>query len=118
MSAAAGTSCSQDLRDLCLPLNLALWLRATEHVVSSTADLNPARPHCLGYLALELDREQTIGEIGARHLYMVGQLEAALEGAAGDTAMQHLALLLTAVCLGTAPPLASDDQHVLLSHHV
>jgi len=40
---------------------------------------------------------------------MVGQLEAALEGAAGDTAVKHLALLLTTVCLGAAPPLTSDD---------
>jgi len=72
MSATARASRSQSLRDLCLPLDLALRLRAAEHVASNTADLDPTRPHRLGYLALELDREQTISEIGTRHLHMVG----------------------------------------------
>ena len=69
MSAMARASRSSGSRDLCLPFDLAL--RAAEHVAPSTADFDSARPHRLGYLALELDREKTVDEIGARHLHMI-----------------------------------------------
>src|SRR6267378_8174486 len=42
----------------------------------------------LGDLALQLDRQQAIGQLRAHDLHMVGELEAALEVAAGDAAIQ------------------------------
>src|SRR4029079_13535198 len=44
-------------------------------------------------LALQLDGEQAVGELGALDLDVVGELEAALEVAAGDATVEELLLL-------------------------
>ena len=45
----------------------------------SAADLDPARLHLFGNLALEFDRQQAVLQLSASDLHVVGQLEAALE---------------------------------------
>src|SRR4051812_47781402 len=70
-------------------------------------DADRARLRRLGHLAGELDMEQAVVEAGADDLDVVGELEAALEGAAGDAAIEVGALLLL---LG----LAGDHKRVLL----
>src|ERR1700679_3077940 len=57
------------------------------------ADRDAARLERLGHDALEADMEQTVGEIRALHDNVVGQGEAALEGAAGDAAVEGRNLL-------------------------
>src|SRR5689334_25273231 len=59
--------------------------------------------------ALELDGEQAVGELRTGDLHMVGQLEAALEVAAGDAAIEVLLALV-----GARRALAGDQQLVLL----
>ena len=44
--------------------------------------------------ALQLDAEQAVLELGARHADMVGKLEAALEVAAADAAIEVLGALI------------------------
>lgn len=53
-------------------------------------DLDLARLHLFGNLALQIDCQQTIDKGSANDLDVVGQFEAALEGAPGDAAMQVL----------------------------
>jgi hypothetical protein len=52
--------------------------------------------------------EQTVHELRAAHLDVVGELEAALEGTAGDAAIEVAAFLLAVL------DLAGHDQGVLL----
>src|SRR5258708_9853177 len=66
------------------------------------------RLHRLGDLADQLDMQHAVIEAGADHLDGVGELEAALEGAAGDAAVEVLRGVL--LLLG----LAGDQQRVLL----
>src|SRR5205823_1759678 len=53
-------------------------------------DLDGARLQRLGHLADQFDMQQPVVEAGADHLDGLGQLEAPLEGAPGDAAMQVL----------------------------
>src|SRR5690349_3964789 len=55
------------------------------------ADLDPARLHRLGNLALEFDAQETMFQRGARHFDEVGQIELTAEGALGDAAVQEVA---------------------------
>src|SRR4051812_32287260 len=73
------------------------------------ADVDLARLHRLGDLALQGDAEQAVGKLGAADLHEVGQLEAALEGAVGNADVQEIAVL--AALLAAA---AGDGQHVLV----
>ena len=57
-------------------------------------DRDLAGLHRLGDLADEIDVEEAVLEARAGHLDMVGELEAALEGARGDAAIEHLAPVL------------------------
>ena len=58
-------------------------------------DLDPARLHLFGNLALEIDGQQTVGEAGAPDFDVVGQLEAALEAYANPAlSFQVFALAL------------------------
>jgi hypothetical protein len=57
-------------------------------------DLDPARPHRLGHLARQLDRQQPVLEPRVLHLDVVGELEAPLERAGRDAAVQVLRALL------------------------
>src|SRR6266852_6289165 len=70
-------------------------------------DLDRPRLHRLGDLADQLDMQHAVVEAGADHLDGVGELEAALEGAAGDAAVEVLRAVL--LLLG----LAGDQQRVL-----
>src|ERR1700712_2458319 len=54
--------------------------------------LDPARPENLRYLAHEFDGEQTIRQARARDLHMIRELEALLERAGADAAVQELSL--------------------------
>src|SRR5712675_962032 len=45
-------------------------------------------------LALQLDRQQAVGQLRTRDLHMVGELEAALEVTAGNAAIEVLLLVL------------------------
>src|SRR5215210_2187564 len=54
-------------------------------------DLDPPRPHGLRHLALQLDRQQAVLEADALHLDEVGEVEAPLEAARGETAVEVLA---------------------------
>src|SRR5579859_6388242 len=54
------------------------------------ADLDLARLQLLRHLAYQLDVEQAVGQRRTLDLDMVSQLEAPLEGASGDAAMQVL----------------------------
>src|SRR6185437_12906281 len=64
----------------------------------------------LGQLALQLDMEEAVLEIGAGDLDIFGKLETQLEGALGNAAMEEFAGLLVAFL--TLPAL--DRQAVLL----
>ena len=86
----------------------AALLSITRGCAGCTADLDLARLHRLGHLALQLDVEQAVRELGTDDLDVVGELEAMLEGALRDAAMQ----VLDAV-LGLAD-LALHRQHVLV----
>ena len=60
------------LRSLCLRL---------DHLALAVADRNLARFHGLGKLSHEIDVQETVLEARALNRHMVGELEAALEGA-------------------------------------
>ena len=59
----------------------------------------------------EIDRKQTLGQIGARDLHALGEQEAALELPRGDAAVQKLARLVLLLP-------AADRQLVLLDRHL
>src|SRR5437764_774922 len=42
------------------------------------------RPLLFRQLALEVDRQQAVGQVGAHHLHMIGKLEMALKSPAGE----------------------------------
>lgn len=73
----------------CLEL---LWL-------GTRTDRDRARLHALGQIAHKIDVQKAVLEIGALHLDVVGELEAALEGTRGDAAMQEIALLAVGLLL-------------------
>src|SRR5262245_45790574 len=60
----------------------------------SVADRNHPRLQPLGYVANELNVQETVLEVGTPDLHVVGQLEAPLEAASGDAAMEELSLLV------------------------
>src|SRR5262245_53951698 len=74
----------------------------------AVADGDAARLQALRDIAHEVDMQQTVLELGALHLDVVGELEAALEGSGGDAAVQELALLVLGLLLG------ADGEHLLL----
>ena len=84
------------------------WRRSAS--TSALADRDLAGLHRLRDLADEVDVEQAVLEACAGDLDMVGKLEAALEGAGGDAAVEHLAAALLLLFL----LLALDRQDVLL----
>ena len=69
-----------------------------------------ARLHGLGNVAHEVDVKQAVLQRRALHFDVVGELEAALEGARGDAAIEELAFLLLLAGL----LLALHGEHVLL----
>ena len=73
-----------------------LLLRRADPIPSgrAAADFDPARLHRLGQHALERDAEQAVLEAGLARFDEVGELEAPLERAGGDAAVQILALAL------------------------
>src|SRR3546814_1253527 len=56
------------------------------------SDGDAPRLHGLGDLAHQCDGEQAVLELGAGHLDVVGEVEAALEGASGDAAVEEARL--------------------------
>ena len=58
----------------------------------AVADGDLARLLRLGDLAHEVDVQEAVLEVRAGHLDVVGELEAALEGAGRDALIEHLAL--------------------------
>src|SRR6516162_1728772 len=74
--------------------------------LDAVADLDRPRLHGLRHLARQLDAEQTVGQLRAHDLDVIGELEAALEGAAGDAAIEELLLL------GRLLLLARDEQRI------
>ena len=63
-------------------------------VLPPRVDLDLARLLALGKFALELDMQQAVLERGAGDLDIFGKLEAQLEGALGNAAMQEFARLV------------------------
>ena len=63
-----------------------------------------------GSLADEVDVQEAVLQRRARHLDVVGELEAALEGAGGDAAIEHFTALLALLFV----PLALHHEHVFL----
>src|SRR5688500_12705676 len=70
------------------------------------ADRDLLRLHRLGHLAYQVDGQEAVLESRAGDLDVIGELEAALEGAAGYAAVEHLG----AVVLGVL--LAADVEQV------
>ena len=87
------------LASICFDLRLA------------AADGDRAGLHRLGNLADEIDVEEAVLEARALHLDVVGELEAALEGAGGDAAIEDLACLRPRFGLFFSP---RDGERVLL----
>ena len=54
----------------------------------AAGDWDRTRLQCLGYFTLQCDMEQSIRELGALDPNMIRKIEAALECALGDTAVQ------------------------------
>src|SRR5437868_5162757 len=79
-----------------------------------SADIDLLRLHRLGDLTLELDREQTVLDVRATDLDMVGQREAPLERAGRNPAIDVVVALL----FGFVLLAAGNDQHVLLGRDV
>ncbi len=75
------------------------------------ADLDSTRLQRLGQFAGQLDRQQAVDQVGALHHHVVGQLEAALEVALGQTAMQEGSL--AAIVVGG---LAARHREQVLLH--
>src|SRR6185295_499445 len=71
------------------------------------ADLNNTGLQSLRYLALEVDRQQPVLHVSTPHFDMVGELEAALESAGCDAAVEELALRIRFFLL------TSDRESVL-----
>ena len=65
---------------------------AFDQFVVLTADLDPAWFHGLGYLAHQVDMQETVLQIGTVDPHIVGQLVGAFEVAVGDATMQVLAV--------------------------
>src|SRR5208337_4899624 len=59
----------------------------------AVADRNLARTLGFGYFAHQIDMQQAILQTGARHLDVVGELEAALESARGNALIEHFRAL-------------------------
>src|SRR6202045_3628384 len=57
------------------------------HAFDRSADLDRARLGCLGHFANHVDIKQAIVEAGAHDLHVIGEAEAALEGAPGNAAV-------------------------------
>ena len=57
---------------------------------AARGDLDPARLQRLGNLALQLDGQQPVLEVGAHDLHVIGEIEALLEGAGRDAPVQDL----------------------------
>lgn len=72
------------------------------------SDGDAARLQLFGKLALQIYGEQTIHEARADDLHVVGKLEASLEGAGGNTAVQVLPILTAFIRL-----LTRNHEHVL-----
>src|SRR3546814_4493385 len=77
------------------------------------SDGDAPRLHGLGDLAHQCDGEQAVLELRAGHLDVVGEVEAALEGAGGDAAVEEARLVVFRLLL-----LAGDHQAVLLGGDV
>src|ERR1700751_4208014 len=71
-------------------------------------DFDPPRLHRLRQFALQLDLQETLIERSALHPNEVGEVEAALERAAGNAVIEIFALVLLGIRL------AADDQRVLV----
>ena len=57
---------------------------------AARGDLDPARLQRLGNLALQLDGEQPVVEVGGHDPHVIGEIEALLEGAGRDAPVQDL----------------------------
>src|SRR5215207_4563578 len=75
---------------------------------AADGDLDPPRPHRLGHLALQLDNQQAVLEAGALHLHEVGEVEAPLEAARRQAAVEVLAAPV-------GGPLAGNHHQVRLA---
>src|SRR3954454_4392490 len=89
---------------------LRLGLAALDHArpAGGSADLDLPGLHRLRHLTLQIDLEQPVVQAGAADLDVVGELEAVLEGALRDAAVQVLDVLLGLLNL------ALHRQHVLV----
>src|SRR5690606_1964535 len=94
---------SRKLGGVCFDLPGLNWI---------SRDRDPARLHLLGDVALELDVQQAVPELGAKHLDMVGKLEAALERPRGDAAMQE-----SRACVLLPSLAALDARHVAMGFY-
>src|SRR3954454_14889062 len=84
----------------------------------AVSDRNLARLFRLGDLTDELDVQETVLELRAGYLDVIGKLEAAFERAGRDALIEHLTLVLFALLLLLAPDgegvfLGLDGQLVL-----
>src|SRR3954447_16152431 len=76
----------------------------------AVSDRNLARLFRLGDLANQLDVQETVLELCAGHLDIIGKLEAAFERAGRDALIEHLALVLFALLL----LLAANGERIFL----
>src|SRR5690606_39774796 len=90
--------------------NARLIYRLVLNGRGAAIDLDGARLLAFGQFALQLQMKQAVFEAGALDLDIVGQLEAQLEGALGNAAMEEFAFGIGSLgWLG-----ALDDQGVFL----
>jgi len=94
-----------------LVLDLLLRLARTERR-GAELNRNPPRLQLFRNLALQLNGEQAILQVGLGHLHEVGEVEALLEGAGRNAAMQDLTLAVVLALL------AGDHEGVLLLSHL
>ena len=91
-------------------LHAVLELRQQPAIIGRGSYRDAPRLHRLGQLALQGDAQQAILEARGLHLHEIGKLEAPLEGAGGDTAVQ-IAVLVGGRFAGLA---SADEQLVRL----
>src|SRR3546814_213866 len=74
------------------------------------ADRDLVRLHRLGHFAHQVDGQQAVAQVGAVDAHEIGELEAALEGACRNAAIEQLAFL----AFLRRRLAAADGQHILL----
>ena len=67
--------------------------------LGNSADFDPARLHRFGDFANQINNKHAVSQFRALHLDMVGELEASLERAAGNPAVEILGVIALTIAL-------------------